>query len=1082
METFTYYFFKVFNSLKPDCRKIFSCLIVIFLLVAGSANAATFTAVTNGNWNSPGTWGTASTFPGAADVVNIPASISVAVNITNALCSSLNLNSSSSNTTFTPLTFSSSSSFLKVGGTVTLNASSLSGETVTLNINRGQLECNSLSLSGASGNAVVSIYSGTLTVSNTIGLAASTRNSIAFSGSGTMNLGGVISGGKLTPSGSATLNFNGSAMQTFPNTVVVTGKWNIKSNNSAGLFITAILDVGDIAVGDIRTDFPSILSDIPGYSTKFTGGLTMKNGSKFIVGDPDFYIYSSDVLTTGTTIELNSTNTNPQILTIQTTPASFQNLIFSGSNTKSVLGLSAGAQLRVAGNLTIKTGLTYNSNVASIDINGNFDGSSSINSGSRPITIAGNWTNTFTGPVNGLVTYDGTGSQIVGGVGYSDVTFLNTGTKSVNSAASVSGLLSVGANTTLNSNGNLTLLSTATKNANIGPLLAGAQVTGDVKVQSAFTGGTLAYRRYRFVCSPINDASINGLNKKTYEQLKNYMYITSGSGTGFDAGSTTASIQTYDETMHPSLYSYKPIPSIATATTRGTGFALFYRGNKNEPGDGTFKLKAPNAIPENLILTYQGTVNQGPVTVSNLKFTSYPLYVYPAGNVRSDGFNLVGNPYPCTIDFSLIDTVDRPNINKTVYISRPNTTGFSGIVLGAPFNFGSSIIQPGQAFFIQATVNNTSITFRESCKYIAGLKQPMRLLSVPENNTFSETKTSKNSSVKVNSETMLPKLLRINLQDALNIDETLITFKTGNNLSYNITEDAGYMGGSSVTLNSLSEEGNPLLYNGMPDISELKEIKLNVNSSTSQQVTLNFTDLAALGNYQLFLKDGFLNKLVDVKANPAYAFDIDKTVAGSYGLNRFVLAFQPPVSMQLTSFTAIANKGAELKWVAIHEENNNYFELEHSTDGQTFTRINKIQGKAASSGSSSYTYLDKDPVNGINYYRLKQVDLEGKISYTNTLSLTYTYNNLANAEAGYIVVYPNPAQGAINVDIPNRDLKSIRINILDLQGKKVRSTVLGSQDKLQQDISGLNTGAYIIEVINASTNELIGRKKVIKML
>ena len=358
----------------------------------------------------------------------------------------------------------------------------------------------------------------------------------------------------------------------------------------------------------------------------------------------------------------------------------------------------------------------------------------------------------------------------------------------------------------------------------------------------------------------------------------------------------------------------------------------------------------------------------------------------------------------------------------------------------------------------------------------------MRLLSVPENNVLALNNTSENYTGRTNSDPALPKLLRINLQDALNIDETLITFQAGNQSSYKITEDAGYMGGSTVSLSSLSDAGNPLLYNGMPAIKELKEIKLNVNASLTQQVKLNFTDLAAIGNYQIFLKDAFLNKLVDVKSNPTYAFDIDKTVAGSYGLNRFVLVFQPPIPMKLSSFTARVNKGAELTWVTIYEENNDYFELERSEDSLTFIKLARIEGTGRSAGSSGYTYLDKNPVNGINYYRLKQVDLEGKVTYTDKVSLTYTHNNLGNAEAGYIVVYPNPVQSSINVDIPNRGLKSVRLNILDFQGKIIKDKILGSQDKLQEDVSGLDMGAYIIEVINVNTNEIIGRRKFIKVL
>jgi hypothetical protein len=192
-----------------------------------------------------------------------------------------------------------------------------------------------------------------------------------------------------------------------------------------------------------------------------------------------------------------------------------------------------------------------------------------------------------------------------------------------------------------------------------------------------------------------------------------------------------------------------------------------------------------------------------------------------------------------------------------------------------------------------------------------------------------------------------------------------------------------------------------------------------------------------------------------------------------------VLVFKLPLPVQVVNFTAKVNDGAELKWNTIHEENNDYFELEHSSDGVTFTKLEKING-AGSAGNSSYKYLDKDPDNGVNYYRLKQVDLQGKVTYADTVSLTYTLNNLENARAGKIVVYPNPASTIINVDIPNRGVKLIKLNIIDLHGRKVKSRVLSRSDKLQESVDDLTAGFYIVELIDQNTNELIGREKFLK--
>lgn len=83
--------------------------------------------------------------------------------------------------------------------------------------------------------------------------------------------------------------------------------------------------------------------------------------------------------------------------------------------------------------------------------------------------------------------------------------------------------------------------------------------------------------------------------------------------------------------------------------------------------------------------------------------------------------------------------------------------------------------------------------------------------------------------------------------------------------------------------------------------------------------------------------------------------------------------------IELESFNAIPNNtGIELNWITASESNNDYFELQRSENGLEFVRLEKIPSKAPNGNSNSnilYAYQDVNPVKGINYYRLKQVDL-----------------------------------------------------------------------------------------------------------
>jgi hypothetical protein len=105
----------------------------------------------------------------------------------------------------------------------------------------------------------------------------------------------------------------------------------------------------------------------------------------------------------------------------------------------------------------------------------------------------------------------------------------------------------------------------------------------------------------------------------------------------------------------------------------------------------------------------------------------------------------------------------------------------------------------------------------------------------------------------------------------------------------------------------------------------------------------------------------------------------------------------------LSSFTGAPDKcDASLKWTTKTEESNfSHFEIEYSPDARTFIKVGIVQGKAISSGADyKFTYRQ---VNGNGYYRLKQVDKDGKFEYSNSIRVSTNCNDKAR-----ILVYPNP--------------------------------------------------------------------------
>lgn len=94
------------------------------------------------------------------------------------------------------------------------------------------------------------------------------------------------------------------------------------------------------------------------------------------------------------------------------------------------------------------------------------------------------------------------------------------------------------------------------------------------------------------------------------------------------------------------------------------------------------------------------------------------------------------------------------------------------------------------------------------------------------------------------------------------------------------------------------------------------------------------------------------------------------------------------VPITLTRFVANtkSNNKVELQWTTASEYNNDRFEVEHSLDGSNFKKLSTIKGKIKSTEISEYTFIHEEPSTGINYYRLKQVDIDGTVTYSDLVA------------------------------------------------------------------------------------------------
>jgi len=159
-----------------------------------------------------------------------------------------------------------------------------------------------------------------------------------------------------------------------------------------------------------------------------------------------------------------------------------------------------------------------------------------------------------------------------------------------------------------------------------------------------------------------------------------------------------------------------------------------------------------------------------------------------------------------------------------------------------------------------------------------------------------------------------------------------------------------------------------------------------------------------------------------------------------------------------------------LEWQTVSETDNAGFEVQKSENGIFWKRIGFVEGKGATSGVNSYQFQDADPFLGTNYYRLKQIDLDGVFDHS--IVATVERHNAARR----VEVFPNPSYGITNVRINNPSGYSTKIDISDNLGRRVWERQLTAEESTSiKEIEIKDSGIYIltVQIGNTVYNERI---------
>ena len=165
-----------------------------------------------------------------------------------------------------------------------------------------------------------------------------------------------------------------------------------------------------------------------------------------------------------------------------------------------------------------------------------------------------------------------------------------------------------------------------------------------------------------------------------------------------------------------------------------------------------------------------------------------------------------------------------------------------------------------------------------------------------------------------------------------------------------------------------------------------------------------------------------------------------------------------PVSFITNSFTGqLVDKSVQLNWETASEQNNAYFEVLRSSDANTFTSIGKVSGNLTTSLEHKYSFADDNPNSGINYYKLKQVDIDGKGTYTNTIAV----NDAAQQQNSFKVYMSGNQLNAIaNVATAG----NAALQLFSVSGQQVINTqeqLIQGENHFTIDVSSLQAGVYI---------------------
>ncbi|RYY57975.1 MAG: T9SS type A sorting domain-containing protein [Chitinophagaceae bacterium] len=165
-----------------------------------------------------------------------------------------------------------------------------------------------------------------------------------------------------------------------------------------------------------------------------------------------------------------------------------------------------------------------------------------------------------------------------------------------------------------------------------------------------------------------------------------------------------------------------------------------------------------------------------------------------------------------------------------------------------------------------------------------------------------------------------------------------------------------------------------------------------------------------------------------------------------------------PLPLRFIDISAVKKSNSVLvSWITASEYNNDYFEIESSTDGLSFYKTGTMASAGDNAGEQAYSFDDRSPFSGIKYYRIRQVDKDAHYTYSKVVSVN-------SAPQPGIIFYPNPVTDRLAIRFPKASASFI-VSVYSVNGNLVRRESVNSATmQYSIDLHGISAGVYIAEV------------------